>query len=55
MEWALALDPTGFDAIPEHNLWVIISEPSPRTGMPRTRTFYNFDDEAIYLKLVERA
>ena len=55
VEWALAQNPAGFDQIPEHQLCVIISEPSPRTGMPRIRTFYAFDDESIYLKWVERA
>jgi hypothetical protein len=55
VEWALAQDPAGFDQIPEHRLWVIISEPSPRTGMPRIRTFDAFDDAGIYLKWVERA
>jgi hypothetical protein len=53
VEWALTQDPEGFDRIPDHNLWVIVSEPSPRTGMPRMRVFYSFNDEFIYLKWVE--
>jgi len=55
VEWALAQDPEGFDKVPEHRLWVIVSEPSPRTGLPRLRTFYSFDDEHVYLKWTERA
>ena len=53
VEWALARDPAAFDEIPGHSLWVIVSEPSPSTGMPRIRTFYSFDDECIYLRWVE--
>jgi hypothetical protein len=51
--WALAQDPAGFDQIPDHDLWVIVSE-SSRQGMPRIRTFYCFDDAHIYLKWVEK-
>lgn len=54
VEWALAQDPEGFDRIPDHDLWVIVSEPSPRTGLPRLRAFYSFDDQNIYLKWIER-
>lgn len=54
-EWALVRDPSSFDPIPDYDLWVIVSEPSPRTKMPRLRVFYRFDDEFIYLKWVERA
>ena len=52
VEWALAQDPAAFDRVPSHDLWVIVSEPS-RTGMPRVRVFYAFDDECIYLRWVE--
>lgn len=55
VDWALTIDPSAFDPIPGHDLWVIVSEPSPRTGMPRIRTYYRFDDHVIYLKWVEVA
>lgn len=55
VEWALALDPAGFDQVPGLNLWVIVSEPSPGTGFPYLRVFYSFDDDYIYLKWVELA
>lgn len=55
VEWALAQDPSGFDPVPGTSLWVIVSEPSPRTGLPHVRTYYSFDDECIYLKWTEVA
>lgn len=55
VEWVLAHDPTAFDRVDDLDLWVVVAEPSLRTGLPRVRIFYSFDDQRIRLRWAERA